>query len=208
MFYALCAWLLCCYVCIAQMQQQELAQMRQREANLTALAAIGPRKKRKILDSPSSSTAAEVTENKIYSPYSHAYPRAAVYNLCPTCHLYGTQNVTHTSKYSVYICIYRDSIKDFFYRNRNVQQSVLLFGWFGHKLSLMHMFTQLMLTWQEPAASHLCCHISRENNKMTQLISCGRVHRSTHVHSQLTLVITNHIWKKAPVTFSQFAETM
>lgn len=33
------------------MQQQELAQMRQRDANLTALAAIGPRKKRKI-DSP------------------------------------------------------------------------------------------------------------------------------------------------------------
>ncbi|XP_041851978.1 transcription initiation factor TFIID subunit 4-like [Melanotaenia boesemani] len=30
-----------------EMQQQELAQMRQRDANLTALAAIGPRKKRK-----------------------------------------------------------------------------------------------------------------------------------------------------------------
>lgn len=30
------------------MQQQELAQMRQRDANLTALAAIGPRKKRKM----------------------------------------------------------------------------------------------------------------------------------------------------------------
>ncbi|XP_072451893.1 transcription initiation factor TFIID subunit 4-like isoform X3 [Chiloscyllium punctatum] len=34
-----------------EMQQQELAQMRQRDANLTALAAIGPRKKRKQ-DSP------------------------------------------------------------------------------------------------------------------------------------------------------------
>ncbi|XP_060693537.1 transcription initiation factor TFIID subunit 4-like isoform X3 [Hemiscyllium ocellatum] len=34
-----------------EMQQQELAQMRQRDANLTALAAIGPRKKRKR-DSP------------------------------------------------------------------------------------------------------------------------------------------------------------
>ncbi|XP_044843259.1 transcription initiation factor TFIID subunit 4-like isoform X2 [Mauremys mutica] len=34
-----------------EMQQQELAQMRQRDANLTALAAIGQRKKRK-LDSP------------------------------------------------------------------------------------------------------------------------------------------------------------
>lgn len=33
------------------MQQQELAQMRQRDANLTALAAIGPRRKRKV-DSP------------------------------------------------------------------------------------------------------------------------------------------------------------
>ena len=33
------------------MQQHELAQTRQREANLTALAAIGPRKKRKM-DSP------------------------------------------------------------------------------------------------------------------------------------------------------------
>lgn len=33
------------------MQQQELAQMRQRDANLTALAAIGPRKKRR-LDAP------------------------------------------------------------------------------------------------------------------------------------------------------------
>lgn len=43
-----------------QMQQQELAQLRQREANLTALAAIGPRKKRKFLDSPSSSTGPEV----------------------------------------------------------------------------------------------------------------------------------------------------
>uniref|UniRef100_A0A8D0ADN5 Si:dkey-219c3.2 n=1 Tax=Sander lucioperca TaxID=283035 RepID=A0A8D0ADN5_SANLU len=31
-----------------EMQQQELAQIRQRDANLTALAAIGPRKKRKM----------------------------------------------------------------------------------------------------------------------------------------------------------------
>lgn len=42
-----------------EMQQQELAQMRQREANLTALAAIGPRKKRKIVDNSSSSAASE-----------------------------------------------------------------------------------------------------------------------------------------------------
>lgn len=41
-----------------EMQQQELAQIRQRDANLTALAAIGPRKKRK-LDSPSFGTDTE-----------------------------------------------------------------------------------------------------------------------------------------------------
>ncbi|XP_055040116.2 transcription initiation factor TFIID subunit 4 [Misgurnus anguillicaudatus] len=41
-----------------EMQQQELAQIRQRDANLTALAAIGPRKKRK-LDSPSLGNDAE-----------------------------------------------------------------------------------------------------------------------------------------------------
>ncbi|KAJ8391900.1 hypothetical protein AAFF_G00083710 [Aldrovandia affinis] len=41
-----------------EMQQQELAQMRQRDANLTALAAIGPRKKRKV-DSRSSGAGAE-----------------------------------------------------------------------------------------------------------------------------------------------------
>ncbi|XP_061697150.1 transcription initiation factor TFIID subunit 4-like isoform X2 [Syngnathoides biaculeatus] len=39
-----------------EMQQQELAQMRQRDANLTALAAIGPRKKRKM-DSPGGAAA-------------------------------------------------------------------------------------------------------------------------------------------------------
>ncbi|KAM4618321.1 transcription initiation factor TFIID subunit 4-like isoform 1-T1 [Polymixia lowei] len=39
-----------------EMQQQEQAQIRQRDANLTALAAIGPRKKRK-LDSPGTATA-------------------------------------------------------------------------------------------------------------------------------------------------------
>lgn len=41
------------------MQQQELAQIRHREANLTALAAIGPRRKRR-LDSPVRGAGAEV----------------------------------------------------------------------------------------------------------------------------------------------------
>lgn len=44
-----------------QMQQQELAQMRQRDANLTALAAIGPRKKRKV-DSPGATPGTEVRD--------------------------------------------------------------------------------------------------------------------------------------------------
>lgn len=47
------------------MQQQELAQIRQRDANLTALAAIGPRKKRK-LDSPALGTDAEVTKIALF----------------------------------------------------------------------------------------------------------------------------------------------
>ncbi|CAL8339547.1 unnamed protein product [Lota lota] len=42
-----------------EMQQQELAMMRQKEANLTALAAIGPRKKRKLLDTSASTGASE-----------------------------------------------------------------------------------------------------------------------------------------------------
>uniref|UniRef100_A0A3Q2TMM2 Transcription initiation factor TFIID subunit 4-like n=1 Tax=Fundulus heteroclitus TaxID=8078 RepID=A0A3Q2TMM2_FUNHE len=44
-----------------EMQQQELAQMRQRDANLTALAAIGPRKKRKLESGGGASGSSEVT---------------------------------------------------------------------------------------------------------------------------------------------------
>ncbi|XP_014828145.1 PREDICTED: transcription initiation factor TFIID subunit 4-like [Poecilia mexicana] len=44
-----------------EMQQQELAQMRQRDANLTALAAIGPRKKRKLDSGGGASASSEVT---------------------------------------------------------------------------------------------------------------------------------------------------
>ncbi|XP_077581936.1 transcription initiation factor TFIID subunit 4 isoform X2 [Stigmatopora nigra] len=50
-----------------EMQQQELAQMRQREANLTALAAIGPRKKRKIPETPSSTAVTEQGSGAIIS---------------------------------------------------------------------------------------------------------------------------------------------
>ncbi|KAI1889487.1 hypothetical protein AGOR_G00163380 [Albula goreensis] len=66
-----------------EMQQQELAQMRQRDANLTALAAIGPRKKRK-LDSPGATTSGtEVLGSSAGSPAgsgaasasSRQYPR-------------------------------------------------------------------------------------------------------------------------------------
>ncbi|KAM5177918.1 transcription initiation factor TFIID subunit 4 [Callospermophilus lateralis] len=45
-----------------EMQQQELAQMRQRDANLTALAAIGPRKKRKV-DCAGPGSGAEVRQH-------------------------------------------------------------------------------------------------------------------------------------------------
>ncbi|KAL2090729.1 hypothetical protein ACEWY4_012992 [Coilia grayii] len=45
-----------------EMQQQELAEIRQRDANLTALAAIGPRKRKK-LDSPGSAGAAEASSS-------------------------------------------------------------------------------------------------------------------------------------------------
>ncbi|MBN3282680.1 TAF4 factor, partial [Polyodon spathula] len=48
-----------------EMQQQELAQIRQRDANLTALAAIGPRKKRKV-GSPGPGAGAEVSSHFIH----------------------------------------------------------------------------------------------------------------------------------------------
>uniref|UniRef100_A0A4W4DXM1 TAFH domain-containing protein n=1 Tax=Electrophorus electricus TaxID=8005 RepID=A0A4W4DXM1_ELEEL len=69
-----------------EMQQQELAQMRQRDANLTALAAIGPRKKRK-LDSPgATATGPEVScgsagspaSSSVLSASSRQYPRLRI----------------------------------------------------------------------------------------------------------------------------------
>ncbi|KAM4744726.1 transcription initiation factor TFIID subunit 4 isoform 3-T3 [Anableps anableps] len=57
-----------------EMQQQELAQMRQRDANLTALAAIGPRKKRK-LDSPGATpSGTEVSSGTAGSPACSSAP--------------------------------------------------------------------------------------------------------------------------------------
>ncbi|XP_071393205.1 transcription initiation factor TFIID subunit 4-like [Centroberyx affinis] len=57
-----------------EMQQQELAQMRQRDANLTALAAIGPRKKRKM-DSPGATpSGTEVSGSTASSPASSSAP--------------------------------------------------------------------------------------------------------------------------------------
>lgn len=50
---------MCGCVHVFQMEQLKEAQIRQREANLTALAAIGPRKKRKA-DSPVRGATAEV----------------------------------------------------------------------------------------------------------------------------------------------------
>ncbi|KAM9816119.1 transcription initiation factor TFIID subunit 4-like isoform X1 [Syngnathus typhle] len=58
-----------------EMQQQELAQMRQRDANLTALAAIGPRKKRK-LDSPgATASSAEVASGASSASTALSSPR-------------------------------------------------------------------------------------------------------------------------------------
>uniref|UniRef100_A0A3Q4GU30 Transcription initiation factor TFIID component TAF4 C-terminal domain-containing protein n=1 Tax=Neolamprologus brichardi TaxID=32507 RepID=A0A3Q4GU30_NEOBR len=54
-----------------EMQQQELAQMRQRDANLTALAAIGPRKKRKV-DSPGATPSGTEPQNANIPPGSSA----------------------------------------------------------------------------------------------------------------------------------------
>ncbi|MBN3279526.1 TAF4 factor, partial [Polyodon spathula] len=63
-----------------EMQQQELAQMRQRDANLTALAAIGPRKKRK-LDSPGAAAAgAEVSGSSSGSPSGSAASSSRQYS--------------------------------------------------------------------------------------------------------------------------------
>jgi hypothetical protein len=52
------------------MQQQELNQIRQKEANMTALAAIGPRKKRKM-ESPVNGAGAEVEYHDRYSRLDH-----------------------------------------------------------------------------------------------------------------------------------------
>ncbi|XP_058485463.1 transcription initiation factor TFIID subunit 4-like isoform X3 [Solea solea] len=57
-----------------EMQQQELAQIRQRDANLTALAAIGPRKKRKV-DSPGTTpSGTEVSGSSAGSPAGSSVP--------------------------------------------------------------------------------------------------------------------------------------
>lgn len=60
-----------------EMQQQELAQVRQREANLTALAAIGPRKKRKM-DSPGATpSGTEVSGSSMGSPSGSSAPSSS-----------------------------------------------------------------------------------------------------------------------------------
>ncbi|XDV28502.1 hypothetical protein PO909_031806 [Leuciscus waleckii] len=65
---------------ISGMQQQELAQMRQRDANLTALAAIGPRKKRKV-DSPGAANTG-VEERK--TPLESFLCKKGVFAVLPT----------------------------------------------------------------------------------------------------------------------------
>ncbi|KAG7467885.1 hypothetical protein MATL_G00136910 [Megalops atlanticus] len=59
-----------------EMQQQELAQMRQRDANLTALAAIGPRKKRKLDWPGATPSGTEVSGTSAGSPAGTVAPSA------------------------------------------------------------------------------------------------------------------------------------
>ncbi|XP_076852396.1 transcription initiation factor TFIID subunit 4-like [Brachyhypopomus gauderio] len=87
------------------MQQQELAQMRQRDANLTALAAIGPRKKRKV-DSPgATATGPEVTCSSAGSPASSSalavcsrqYPRLRITRVNLRDFIFYLEQERHTS---------------------------------------------------------------------------------------------------------------
>lgn len=94
-----------------EMQQQELAQMRQRDANLTALAAIGPRKKRKM-DSPgASSSGAEVSGSSAGSP-------AASSSASASSRQYARQRIT------------RVNLRDFIFymeQEREMTRSLLLY---------------------------------------------------------------------------------
>uniref|UniRef100_H2ZZ90 Si:dkey-219c3.2 n=1 Tax=Latimeria chalumnae TaxID=7897 RepID=H2ZZ90_LATCH len=79
-----------------EMQQQELAQMRQRDANLTALAAIGPRKKRK-LDLPGPTAAGG--EGSGVSNGAQAGPGAA------TSRQYSRQRITRVNLRDFIFCL-------------------------------------------------------------------------------------------------------
>uniref|UniRef100_A0A673JRE4 Transcription initiation factor TFIID component TAF4 C-terminal domain-containing protein n=1 Tax=Sinocyclocheilus rhinocerous TaxID=307959 RepID=A0A673JRE4_9TELE len=91
-----------------EMQQQELAQMRQRDANLTALAAIGPRKKRKV-DSPGATTTG--TEVRTSSPSGSSAPSSS-------SRQYNRQRIT------------RVNLRDFIFymeQERKTSRSLLLY---------------------------------------------------------------------------------
>ncbi|XP_056621886.1 transcription initiation factor TFIID subunit 4-like isoform X2 [Triplophysa dalaica] len=94
-----------------EMQQQELAQIRQREANLTALAAIGPRKKRKV-DSPGApTTGSEVSGSSAGSPAGSSAPSSS-------SRQYSRQRIT------------RVNLRDFIFymeQERETNRSLLLY---------------------------------------------------------------------------------
>ncbi|KAJ8281366.1 hypothetical protein GJAV_G00066790 [Gymnothorax javanicus] len=94
-----------------EMQQQELAQMRQRDANLTALAAIGPRKRRK-LDSPgATTTGTEVLGTSVGSPAGSGAPSSSARQ-------YSRQRIT------------RVNLRDFIFymeQERETARSLLLY---------------------------------------------------------------------------------
>ncbi|XP_051952848.1 transcription initiation factor TFIID subunit 4-like [Xyrauchen texanus] len=94
-----------------EMQQQELAQMRQRDANLTALAAIGPRRKRKV-DSPGATTSGtEVLGSSAVSPSGTSTPPSS-------SRQYSRQRIT------------RINLRDFIFymeQERETSRSLLLY---------------------------------------------------------------------------------
>uniref|UniRef100_A0A3Q3JL76 Transcription initiation factor TFIID component TAF4 C-terminal domain-containing protein n=1 Tax=Monopterus albus TaxID=43700 RepID=A0A3Q3JL76_MONAL len=75
-----------------EMQQQELAQMRQRDANLTALAAIGPRKKRKV-DSPGQSQRGQTA----WAEGASSAPRQASSTPSTSSRQYTRQRITRVN---------------------------------------------------------------------------------------------------------------
>uniref|UniRef100_A0A3Q4BEF2 TAFH domain-containing protein n=1 Tax=Mola mola TaxID=94237 RepID=A0A3Q4BEF2_MOLML len=111
-----------------EMQQQELAQMRQRDANLTALAAIGPRKKRK-LDSPGGTTAGAEVGSSLENATGSASPQSDPLLSCPSGGL-RLPSVPPPSRQQLRQRITRVNLRDFIFcleQERATARSLLLY---------------------------------------------------------------------------------